>query len=97
MIHSQPLRQCYAMRGWPLYAGVVTNCYQFFALIAWHLRTGEPPNRGWRMLVNLFSNDTTVPRVKTAEGVSIVDVALTLSLMAAIVALVFVARGTLNA
>jgi len=43
------------------------------------------------MLVNLFSNDTTVPRVKTAEGVSIVDVALTLSFMAAIVALVFVA------
>ena len=70
---------------------VVTNCYQFFALIAWHLRTGEPPNRGRRMLVNLFSNDTTLPRVKTAEGVSIVDVALTLSLMAAIVALVFVA------
>jgi len=43
------------------------------------------------MLVNVFSN-TTPPRVKTAEGVSIVGVAaLTLSFMAAIVALASVA------
>src|SRR6516164_9277580 len=37
-------------------------------------RYGESPNRGWRMLVNVFSN-TTPPRVK-AEGVSIVGLAL---------------------
>jgi hypothetical protein len=42
------------------------------------------------MLANVFSN-TTPPRVKTAEGVSIVGAALSLSFMAAIVALAFVA------
>jgi hypothetical protein len=42
------------------------------------------------MLVNVFSN-TTPPRVNTAEGVSIVGLALSLSFMAAIVALAFVA------
>ena len=52
-------------------------------------RYGESPNRGWRMLVNVFSN-TTPPRVK-AEGVSIVGLALSLFFMAAIVALAFVA------
>jgi hypothetical protein len=42
------------------------------------------------MLVNVLSN-TTPPRVKTAKGVSIVGLALSLSFMAAIVALAFVA------
>ena len=42
------------------------------------------------VLVNVLSN-TTPPCVKTAEGVSIVGLALSLSFMAAIVALAFVA------
>jgi hypothetical protein len=47
------------------------------------------------MLVNVFSNDTAPPRVNTAEGVPIVGLALTLSFMASIVALAFVACAAL--
>jgi hypothetical protein len=46
------------------------------------------------MLVNVF-DDTTPPRVKTAEGVPIVGLALTLSFMVAIAALAFVACAVL--
>ena len=48
-----------------------------------------------RMLANVFSNDTTPPRVNTAEDVPIVGVALSLFFMAAIVALAFVACAAL--
>jgi hypothetical protein len=47
------------------------------------------------MLVNVFSNDTTPPRVNTAEGVPIASIALALSFMAAIVALAFIACAAL--
>jgi hypothetical protein len=46
------------------------------------------------MLANVFSN-TTQPRVKDAEGVPLLGLALSLSLMAAIAALAFVACAAL--
>jgi hypothetical protein len=47
------------------------------------------------MLVNVFSNDTTPPRVNAAEGVAIASLALALSFMAAVVALAFIACAAL--
>jgi hypothetical protein len=43
------------------------------------------------MLANVFSNNTTPPRVEKAEGVPLLGLALSLCLMAAIAALAFVA------
>jgi hypothetical protein len=42
------------------------------------------------MLVNVFGN-TTLPRVRMAEGVPLVGLALSLSFLAAIMALAFIA------
>jgi hypothetical protein len=47
------------------------------------------------MLANVFSNRTTPPRVEKAEGVALLDLALSLCLMAAIAALAFVACAAL--
>jgi hypothetical protein len=67
---------------------------QFFALVARHPETGGR-NREGRMLANVFSNTTTTPRVEKAEGVALLDLALSLCLMAAIAALAFVACAAL--
>jgi hypothetical protein len=52
-------------------------------------------NREGRMLANVFSNNTTPARVEKAEGVPLLGLALSLSLMAAIAALAFVACAAL--
>jgi hypothetical protein len=54
-------------------------------------------HRNWegRMLANVFSNNTTPPRVEKAEGVPLIGLALSLCLMAAIAALAFVACAAL--
>ena len=43
------------------------------------------------MLANVFSNNTTPTRVEKAEGLPLLDLVLSLALMAAIAALAFVA------
>ena len=47
------------------------------------------------MLANVFSNNTTPARVEKAEAVPLLGLALSLSLMAAIAALAFVACAAL--
>ena len=46
-------------------------------------------------LANVFSNNTTPPRVEKAEGVPLLGLALSLCVMAAISALAFVACAAL--
>ena len=104
------LRQCYAQavcdQGSQSGRGAAERCRepsrplramesQFFALIARHtLILGTEIGRSvW--LANVFSNNTTPPRVEKAEGVPLLGLALSLCLMAAVAALAFVACAAL--